>query len=208
MVLTGAGRVFCAGADLTDILSNGPFRLRSFLERIRELTMRLERSPLVVVAAVNGAARAGGLELALACDVMIAAQSASFGDAHIAHDILPGGGSTVRLPRAVGWPRAKWLILSGASIDARQACDWGLVFEVVEDGELAAAALRTAELLVRARPQTVGRAKKLLAMVGEQSLSASLEAEITMLEAHYHSDAFRSGVARFLQHNTRRAPTR
>ncbi|MER8479284.1 enoyl-CoA hydratase/isomerase family protein [Mesorhizobium sp. M1163] len=198
LVLSGAGRNFCAGADLMALRAGGPEGIRHLLELIKDFTTRLERSRLTVVAAVHGAARAGGLELTLACDVVLAARSATFGDAHLANGLLPGGGSTARLPRTVGWQRAKWLILSAASIDAVTACDWGLVFEVVEDGDLNSAVRRLADRLTHIDSATVQRAKRLLSMVGEQPLSASLEAEITTLEAHCHSTAFRHGIDRFL----------
>jgi enoyl-CoA hydratase/carnithine racemase len=132
-------------------------------------------------------------------DVILAARSCTFGDAHVANGLLPGGGSTARLPRAVGWQRAKWLILSGASIDSNTARDWGLAFDVLADGELKIAAKTIAESLIRGDAEVLGRVKRLLAMVGEQSLSASLEAEIATLEAHSHSMAFKSGVKRFLE---------
>ena len=203
LIIKGAGRNFCAGADLSELLSGGSAGVRSLLERLRTLFSRLERSRLITLAAVHGAARAGGLELALACDVVLAARSATFADAHVLNGLLPGGGSTARLPRTVGWQRAKWLILSGAAIDAEVARQWGLALEVVADSDLEAAAVRVAESMLSADAEVTGKAKRLLSMVSEQPLSASLDAEIATLESHYHSAAFQSGIARFLQRNAR-----
>ena len=203
LILMGEGKNFCAGADLAELIDGGSAGVRALLDPLRQFMLRLERSRLITIAAVHGAARAGGLEIALACDVIVAAQSGSFGDAHLANGLIPGGGSTARLPRAVGWQRAKWLILSGQAIDAATAREWGLVLEVVEDADLKSTAQRIGEGLSRAHPQAFRRAKGLLAMVDEQPLSASLEAEITALEAHYHSSAFQSGIQYFL--NKRRS---
>jgi enoyl-CoA hydratase/carnithine racemase len=199
LILTGAGPNFCAGADLLELLNGGPAGVLSLLNMLRELLMRLERSRLITIAAVQGAARAGGLEMALACDVIVAARSSTFGDAHLAIGLLPGGGSTVRLPRAIGWQRAKWLILSGASIDADTASNWGLVFQVVGDADLKRLARTIGESLMRGASEVIERAKGLLAMVSEQPLSASLDAEIATLQAHYHSTAFQEGIKDFLR---------
>ena len=199
LVICGEGRNFCAGADLDEFLSAGAARVRQFLERLQNLMTRLERSHLVTIAAVHGAARAGGLELALACDVIVAARSATFGDAHLARDLLPGGGSSVRLPRCIGWNRAKWLMLSAAAISADMARDWGLALEVLDDADLRSGTERCAKALTRGSPATVQRVKRQLAMVAEQPQSASLESEIASLEAHYHSEALQSGVRDFLK---------
>jgi len=203
LIITGAGRNFCAGADLDELLSGGADKLRKMLERLRNFTTLLEQSRLITIAAVHGAVRAGGLELALACDVVMAEKSASFGDAHIARNLLPGGGSSVRLPRCIGWNRAKWMILSAASISADIARDWGLVLDVTEDGMLRERAQQTALSLMQGDPVTIKRAKMLMMMIGEQSFSAALEAEITTLQAHYHSDALKDGVGKFLDRKQR-----
>jgi enoyl-CoA hydratase/carnithine racemase len=198
LILTGAGRNFCAGADLAELIAGGSNKLRSLMEQLRTFLIGLERSRLITIAAVHGAARAGGLELALACDIVLATRSSTFGDAHLANGLLPAGGSTARLPRVVGWQRAKWLILSGESIEAYTARDWGLVLDVIEDSDLRRAAQRVAEKLMRADALSLQRVKGLLAMVSEQPLSTSLEAEIATLQQHYHSDAFQLGIKRFL----------
>jgi enoyl-CoA hydratase/carnithine racemase len=198
LVFTGVGRHFCSGADLAELLAGGAEGIRSFMEMLRTLLNGIERSHLVTIAAVNGAARAGGLELALACDVILAGKSATFGDAHVRNGLLPGGGSTARLPRAIGWQRAKWLLLSGASVDATTACEWGLAFDVVNDEALAERVEEISRTLMGADSLVLGKVKGLLANVSEQPLRESLEAEIATLEAHYHSDTFRSGVRAFL----------
>jgi enoyl-CoA hydratase/carnithine racemase len=198
LIFAGAGRNFCAGADLAELLGGGSDGVRKFLTMVRELLMRLERSQLISIAAVHGAARAGGLELGLACDVILAARSSTFGDAHAANGLIPGGGSTARLPRAIGWQRAKWLILSGAPINASTALEWGLVFDVVDDRDLENRAGTLASSFLGVDSEVIRRAKGLLAMVSEQPLSASLDAEITALQAHYSSAAFQAGIARFL----------
>src|SRR3546814_6115957 len=92
-MLRGAGTHFCAGADLRELSQAGPSSLLQLLSRFREVTSRFETSPLLVVAAAQGAARAGGLELLLACDAVIATTDATMGDAHLANGLLPGGGA-------------------------------------------------------------------------------------------------------------------
>lgn len=197
LIMTGAGRNFCGGADLAELATGGADHLRVFLETFQAITNRLERSHLLTIAAVHGAARAGGLELALACDVVVAARSATFGDGHLANGLLPGGGSSARLPRCIGWNRAKWMILSAAAIGAEQARDWGLVLEVFEDAKLHEDALRVAGSFARIDPGTLRRAKVLLATAGNQSMDANMRAEITTLEAHSHTAAMRSGIEGF-----------
>jgi enoyl-CoA hydratase/carnithine racemase len=199
LIMTGAGRNFCGGADLAELAAGGADHLRIFLESFQAITHRLERSHLLTVAAVHGAARAGGLELVLACDVVVAARSATFGDGHLANGLLPGGGSSARLPRCIGWNRAKWMILSAAAIGAERACDWGLVLEVFEDARLHEGALRVAHSFAPIDTSTLRRAKVLLATAGNQSLDASMRAEITALEAHCHTEAMRSGIEAFLR---------
>ncbi len=198
VVLHGSGAHFCAGADLNELLGNGPEGVRTLLNLFREVTLRIERSHLVVAVAVHGAARAGGIEIALASDVVIAAKSATFGDAHLSKGLLPGGGSTVRLHRAIGWSRAKWMILSAEAIDAETALEWGLALEVVDDSDLLIAAERRVLSMTRGDTESMGRVKVLLSEVDELNFSQGLEAEIATLEKHWQSDLFQRGVGEFL----------
>lgn len=104
----------------------------------------------------------------------------------------------MRLHRAIGWQRAKWMILSAESIDAETARDWGLVFDVVDDADLLDAAERHVLAMTRGDTESMGRAKVLLSMVDEQNFSDGLESEIATLETHWQSEAFQRGVAAFL----------
>lgn len=134
IVITGAGSIFCAGADLVEArdktASSSDFR--SWLALWRDTFRAIEHCPKPVLAALNGATLAGGLELALACDVMIAADNAVIGDVHCRYGLIPGGGGSQRLPEAVGTRRARWLMYTGGTLTAVQALDWGLVQEVVD----------------------------------------------------------------------------
>ena len=138
VVLAGAGPSFCAGADLQHFLSQhaqvgSPI---AFLRQVSALITRFEASPLPIVAALHGHAVAGGLELALACDVAVAAESTLIGDGHIRNNLLPAGGSSVRLPRKVGDAMARWLALTGQLVPARRLADAGWLHAVVPDDQL------------------------------------------------------------------------
>ena len=121
VVLTGTGRAFCAGADLKFVrgeAGNDETALGRFLDTILLVMNRLETFPMPVIAALNGLTLAGGLELMLCCDLVIAARSARLGDAHANYGLLPGGGSSVRLPRKIGPTRAKYLLYTGEFVPA------------------------------------------------------------------------------------------
>ncbi len=130
-ILTGAGRAFCAGADLLAI-GDGTGgqtlaeRLNLFLPPLGQAFNRIETSRLPIIAAVNGLTLAGGLELVLCCDLVIAAHPARFGDAHANYGLLPGGGGSVRLPRKIGEARAKHLMMTGGTISAAEMKEAGL----------------------------------------------------------------------------------
>ena len=133
MTITGQGRAFCVGDDL-DLLKrafNDLDYFESFLRRFNEALLRLERLEIPVVAVVNGIARAGGFELALACDLILIADEARFGDNHTHVGVMPGGGATQRLPRRIGAQAAKELIWSARWLSGPQAVACGLAFKSV-----------------------------------------------------------------------------
>src|SRR5215469_980970 len=130
IVLTGADPAFCAGLDLTELAQPGS-RLGS---RTNKNAVPDLATPLI--GAINGAAVTGGLELALACDFLIASERATFADTHARVGVMPGGGLTVRLPELVGVNRARQMSFTGDFVGAAQALEWGLVNEVVPHSEL------------------------------------------------------------------------
>jgi enoyl-CoA hydratase/carnithine racemase len=132
VVITGAGRAFCSGADLIEAadIATSIEAFRSMVIPWRDAFNAIERCPKPVIAAVNGIALAGGLELALACDLIIASEAARLGDGHIRYGLVPGGGASQRLPQAIGSRQARWLMYSGEVLDARQAEAIGLVQKV------------------------------------------------------------------------------
>ncbi len=159
IVIIGQGRAFCAGADLRERKEMSDVEVRQFLRSLGQAMRKLESLPQPVIAAINGFAFGGGLELALACDIRIAAASAKMGLTEVKLGIIPGAGGTQRLPRAIGVSRAKELILTGRRIDAAKAASIGLVSEAVEDDTLLQAALRIADEIAGAAPLAVEQAK-------------------------------------------------
>ncbi|MFS3126785.1 enoyl-CoA hydratase/isomerase family protein [Nocardioides sp. Bht2] len=163
LVLTGTGRSFCAGADLAEgtALLDDPPALRNFLGRGRDLVRAISTAPVPTIAAVNGAAYGGGLELMLACDLAIAGRSATLGDRHLRVGQVPGWGSSAMLPTAVGQAWSRRLLLTAEALDAQQAASIGLVTEVVDDDALQARALTLAQSLAAADPTAMARMLRL-----------------------------------------------
>ena len=200
VVLTGTGRAFCAGADLKYVRATtaGDERATAaFLETVLAIMGRLETFPKPVIASINGLALAGGLELVLCCDLVIAARSAKIGDAHANFGLLPGGGSSVRLPRKIGPTRAKYLLYTGEFVPAEQLVEAGLVNEVVDDADLMAAARRLVAKLVPKSSLVLRRMKALVDDGLQQSSETALRLELLASEVHSHSHDMREGLAAF-----------
>lgn len=171
VVLTGAGRAFCAGLDTRKLGTAGVHAFEMDKFNISDI---LERFPGPVIAAVNGLAVTGGFEIALACDAILAAESAKFIDTHSRIGLLPGWGSSQRLQRAVGQYRAKDLSLSGRALSGREAAAWGLASRCVPDGELLDAARELAREMVGAKPGMLISLKTLINEGGRMSLGDAL----------------------------------
>lgn len=199
VILCGEGKHFCAGADLRELADGGTSAVRRLLDLFREVCLRFECSALAVVGMAHGVVRAGGLELLLACDAVVASEDATFGDAHVLRELLPGGGSSVRLPRTVGHQRAKWLILSGATISAEEARDWGIVYQTIPAERSKNAAVTLARSISAGDRKTVGRLKSLIYCSHTIGFDAALENEISMLEKHSTDSAMWESLKRFVE---------
>lgn len=196
LVLTGSGAAFCAGADMAAgaPLLDDPPALLAFVDRGRGLVQALREAPVPVVVAVNGVAFAGGFELVLAADVVVAARGARLGDRHVRHGVVPGWGATVLLPERVG-RRAARLLLSGVDLTAEELRDLGVVDVVVDDDRLVA---RTDELVGELAAADPTAQRRVLALVRGPWDDAAHDRERSALAAHLATDAFRDGVRRFL----------
>ncbi len=199
IVLTGTGRAFCAGADLKYVrqLAQKGTTTAAFLENICAMMHRLETSPLPIIAAVNGFALAGGLELVLCCDLVVAVRSARFGDAHANYGLLPGGGSSVRLPRKIGPSRAKYLLFTGEMLPAEELKQAGLVNEVADDGALIPVVRQLVDKLANKSPLVLRRMKGLVDDGLEQTSSTALRLELLASEVHTHSRDMQEGLSAF-----------
>jgi len=161
VVLTGAGeRAFCAGGDLKERNGMSDAAWRAQHELFERGFVALMECPTPVIAAVNGAAYGGGLETALACDFIYAVRGVRFALSETRLGIMPGGGGTQNLPRAVGERRAKELILTARAFTAEEGYEWGLVNRVCEPGRALADAIATATAIAENAPLSVRQAKK------------------------------------------------
>jgi enoyl-CoA hydratase len=203
VVITGEGRAFCAGADVseldgatvTDTLAPDGFARQPF-----ELLARY-RKP--VIAAVGGLALGGGCELALASDIVVAAESAKFGLPEVKLGLMPGAGGTQRLVHAIGKAKAMRLLLTGDMFTAADALTAGLIAEVVPDGEHLAASVRLAERIARNAPLAVQLIKDAAGAAHETILSQGLERERRDFFLLLGTNDMREGVSAFLD---KRAP--
>lgn len=199
VVLHGAGRAFCAGTDLkeSERLAAAPGANAAYIDALYRLTATIEACPRPVIAAVNGFAVAGGLELALACDLICAARSARLGDGHANYANFPGGGATVRLPRRIGLAKAKYLMLTGRLWSAEQALTAGLVDELADDDRLAETVQGLAEEMARKSPLVLARMKHSLHDGWEQAAEAALQLEREHYDRHSRSQDRAEGLAAF-----------
>ena len=202
VLLTGAGRGFCAGQDLADrAVAPGaaPVDLGESIERnYRPLVLALRALPLPVVCAVNGVAAGAGANIALACDIVVATKSASFVQAFCKIGLIPDSGGTYFLPRLAGTARAMGLAMLGDRLTAEQAAQWGLIWRWVEDGEFTAVVETLVAQLAQAPTRGLGAIKRALHAAERNSLEAQLDVERDLQRELGNSDDYREGVAAFL----------
>jgi 2-(1,2-epoxy-1,2-dihydrophenyl)acetyl-CoA isomerase len=199
VLITGAGRGFCVGQDLTEF-REAPGDIGSRLRQSYHpniLAIRALEKP--VIAAINGAAAGAGMSLACACDLRIAADSASFIPAFINIGLIPDSGGSYFVTRILGPARAFEWLTSGKKLTAAEAHTWGLVSEVVEAGALASRAAELAAQLADMPTRGIGMTKRLLDHADNASLEDQLEREAQLQSAATQTEDFREGVAAFLE---------
>ena len=198
IVVTGAGeRAFVAGADIGAMSIMEPLEAKRFSEIGHAAMALLDRSPVPTIAAVNGYALGGGCEVALACDIRIAAENATFGFPEVSLGILPGMGGTQRLPRLIGPALAKELIFTGRRISAKEAREIGLVNRVVTEGEALNAARELAVEISANGPLAVRHAKAAANRTLDVDLVSGLEFEADQFALLFATEDAREGMNAF-----------
>ncbi|HEY3177259.1 MAG TPA: 2-(1,2-epoxy-1,2-dihydrophenyl)acetyl-CoA isomerase PaaG [Casimicrobiaceae bacterium] len=207
LLLTGAGRGFCAGQDLSDrAVAPGETAVdlgASIENNYRPLVLALRSLPLPVVCAMNGVAAGAGANLALACDIVIATKSAAFVQAFCKIGLIPDSGGTYFLPRLVGTARAMGLALLGDKLHAEEAAAWGLIWRCVDDAEFADAVEALLTQLAQAPTRGLAEIKRALYASAGNTLEAQLDLERDIQRELGYSADYREGVAAFLE---KRAP--
>ena len=199
LLLTGAGRGFCAGQDLTEIVGASPADLERLLEHYHPLILKIRALSIPVVCAVNGVAAGAGANLALACDIVLAARSATFVQAFARIGLIPDCGGTWFLPRLVGTARARALAFLAEPLPAETAAEWGLVWRMTEDERLLPEAEALAARLASQASNALALTKRALDATGENTLAQQLDLEGELQrQAGAHPD-HAEGVRAFLE---------
>lgn len=203
VIITGEGhKAFCAGADLKERKNMSDDEVLRTVSYIGDTITRIEQLPMPVIAAMNGAAFGGGLELALACDIRYATETASMGLTETGLAIIPGAGGTQRLPRIVGVGEAKRLIYTAAKIDATKAKEIGLIELVCQDGMLLAEALKTAEVICTNGPLAVALSKQAINEGIDHPIKEALALERQLYKKTLHTEDRSEGLRAFSEKRT------
>jgi enoyl-CoA hydratase/carnithine racemase len=204
LLLTGSGPAFCAGADLKEVLASqsvAPGEL-DFLDRAGQVLDALRNFPKPLIAALNGLTLAGGLELAMCADIIVAADTATVGDGHANFGVYPGGGGAALLPRLLPPQLAMYLLFTGQSLSAAQMQSHGLVSEVHPPDQLADASLQLAQTIAGKSPAALARMKAVARHSADKSAADALLHEQVMLRRHLRSADLREGLAAFAERRT------
>jgi enoyl-CoA hydratase len=198
IIITGAGeKAFVAGADVGGMREMSVLEVREFGEIGKRMMAALDSFPVPTIAAVNGFALGGGSEIALACDIRIAAENASFGFPEVTIGIIPGAGGTQRLPRVVGTGIARELIFTGRRVSAEEAKEIGLVNKVVGKGEALEAAKEMARQIANNAPVAVRNAKAALNLARSADLASGIEYESEQFAILFSTEDAREGMTAF-----------
>ena len=207
LILTGAGRGFCAGQDLSDRAVEPGARAVDLGDSVEKnyapLVLALRGLPMPVICAVNGVAAGAGANLALACDIVLAAKSASFVEVFCKLGLIPDTGGTYFLPRLIGSARAMGLTMLGEKLSAEKAEAWGLIWKSVPDEELAAETMAMARHFATAPTKGLAFTKQALYASPHNTLQQQLTLECGMMSELGRTEDYREGVAAFME---KRAP--
>jgi enoyl-CoA hydratase len=199
VVLTGAGRHFMGGGDISYFPTLDRDRAERYVLAIQRMQDEIGTLPQPVIAAIAGAALGGGCELAMACDIRVAEETASFGQPEVGLGLIPGAGGTQNLPRLVGIGRAKRLLFTGERIDAARALAIGLIDELVPAGRALATAVEMAHAIARNAPLAVTAAKRAVTLGMQMSALDGHRLEASLFAGLVESDDFAEGVGAFLE---------
>lgn len=199
VIIAGSEKVFAAGGDIAFMLQAQPLEGEQFVESVKKAFTKIEALSQPVIAAISGMALGGGLELALACDLRVAAEGTVFGQPEINLGIIPGAGGTQRLTRAVGPGWAKHLVMTGLTIDTETAFRIGLVTRVVAKDELMAEAKKMAGLLAAKSPVAIKAAKSCINLGLNVDLLSGLHYESKSLAFLFSTEDKNEGMTAFLE---------
>lgn len=198
--ITGAGKAFCSGQDLAEVADpQGPGMNRILSEHYNPIVTRIQKLEKPVVAAINGVAAGAGANIALACDIVVAAESASFIQAFSAIGLIPDSGGTFTLPRLIGWQKASALMMLGDKVPATEAERMGMIYKWFSDVDFAAASFAIATKLSNMPTKGLGYTKTALRWSCSHTFSEQLENEDKLQQRAAATEDFKEGVAAFLE---------
>lgn len=201
LIVTGYGKAFIAGADIKSMIDMSILEARLFSNRGNKLLSRLETLKIPVIAAINGYALGGGLEVALACDVRIADKKAIFGLPEVKLGIMPGFGGTQRLSRIVGPSIAKEMIYTGRNVKADEAKAFGLVNQVCESDELMTKAESMADIISRNAPIGISQSKLAINIGLDLDINTAVRAETEIFSSLFATEDQKTGMRGFVKKN-------
>ncbi|MHA2252073.1 MAG: enoyl-CoA hydratase/isomerase family protein [Candidatus Kariarchaeaceae archaeon] len=200
VVVTGAGdKAFIAGADISEMVKLSPPEARNFLHSAQSALNRFEMLPLPVIAAINGYALGGGLEVALACDIRIASDKAVVGLPEVGLGLIPAAGGTQRLTRLIGVGQAKYLIMTAKRIKAEDALNRGIVSKVVPHDQLHEEVINLLKEMFKLGPIAIGAAKTSIQAALNEPINAGLEIELDEAIRCFMTKDLREGMTAFLE---------
>lgn len=198
IIITGEGKSFVAGADISEMKDMSPEEAEEFSEKGHRIFTKLENFPKPVIAAINGFALGGGLEIALSCDILIASKKAKFGQPEVGLGLIPGFGGTQRLTRTVGPKKAKELIFTADRIDAKDAYEIGLVNNVVKPDDLMSECENIADKISKNAPLAIQHAKKAINEGSDIKIDEALEIEAEEFKECFKTEDVKEGLNAFI----------